>query len=770
MRLSVLFYGKYGAWAVALAGTMALGAIAGCRQGADNVTQGDVMINHLPGDRALPVNVVFPENAFYHRDVNCCILNVKEPPFNAKGDGVTDDTKALCDAMRFVRDHLEIITRKNGDRQCGHRYTRNWLIYLPDGEYLVSNTISQGFPALAMNILNGWNKVNFFPVDSPEHEAELYRLSGNSARPYLHGNPEITAFDDHRGNYMRGQYGMAEVYDECNWAIRIFGQSRQKTIIRLKDQTTGFEDGNAKPVLTYYLLQRGSNINIGNFLENVTINTGKGNPGAVGLQWNNSNFGAIRNVAIRSGDTQGHTGLRMHCNNATGQIQDMRIDGFDRGIDLAAGRETMIAMEYVTLSGQRISALHVGDAGSGAGGDSLSARKIRITDCQNPIQVGVAGQLVLLDSEIAAEKGGTAITLDPDAFLLARRVKISGYEHSLANGGKSVSDDLTDYTTRPPLGGGKTLELAVKDIPVMLPETDLTKWADVEDFGAKCDGRTDDTAAVQRAMNSGKAKIFFRHPACVINGTVRIPASVREIDFQFAAIQRTEVKQFDAPAFFEVSEESGSPLLIHHCYTAGGVFVDHAVNRPVVMEDISVLFHHARSVATSLWRLFVSPVPQKTEVWRLYRNTSPQGKPKEIFVNNCIGFAPGGKTNNLAVENVRCWARMIDSEHVPGPLYSFRNSEAWIFGFKSENSDTILSATNHSRVEILGGSFLNWSRKKGPTVITDQTSAAMALFYLWHWRVAPAEIVNVAGRTTVKQQDISHLKKEDGAVIFVTGK
>ena len=91
------------------------------------------------------------------------------------------------------------------------------------------------------------------------------------------------------------------------------GASANKTILKLRDGT--FADAaRPQPVLTLGFNGRpdGSGVHADWFNNNVSdlsIDTGKNNPGAIGLQNYSNNVGALRDVSIRSPDAQGAIGL-----------------------------------------------------------------------------------------------------------------------------------------------------------------------------------------------------------------------------------------------------------------------------------------------------------------------------------------------------------------------------------------------------------------------------------------------------------------------------
>ncbi len=115
-------------------------------------------------------NIIYPPNAG--------VLNVRDAKYGAKGDGKTDDTAAIQKALT--------------EGLYSHH-----IIYVPNGVYLVSNTLKWQNPANAGNNVGGW-------------------------RPFL----------------------------------QLQGQSRAGTVFRLKDKAPGFGDDSAPKAVISNRLQR----------------------------------------------------------------------------------------------------------------------------------------------------------------------------------------------------------------------------------------------------------------------------------------------------------------------------------------------------------------------------------------------------------------------------------------------------------------------------------------------------------------------------------
>ena len=456
-----------------------------------------------PGDRNLPINQLYPPDAFYHNGTGGRVLDVTKPPFNAKGDGKTDDTKALCAAMRFVADNLDPL-QGDGYSYCGPKLDKSWVIYLPDGEYLVSDTVQQGWPERVWNTLDGWSKVKRFTLASPEEAAQR----------------------------------KAEVRAAENWFIRLVGQSRAKTVIRLKDTCPGFGGAQAKSVVSF-CLWTGSDVNQGNYLENITIETGKGNPGAAALRWNAANWGGIRNARLHSGDRQGKTGLLMDLGVAHGYLRDIDIDGFETGIDMVPGWVSMVVIEHATLRNQSRAGLRTGKAWHR---DNLAARKLRFENVPLAVKVDAGSHLVLIECVAkASPETGEAIAVAKDGHLYVRDFESVGFKSAVLKEGAAPlpAGTLAEYVsgdsgTTEAATQTRSLEMTVRDIPIILPESDLAKWADVQDYGAIGDGLTDDTAAIQRAMDSGKPVVFFSRATYVVNGSGPSPRASGRLTFSTA--------------------------------------------------------------------------------------------------------------------------------------------------------------------------------------------------------------------------------------------
>jgi hypothetical protein len=645
------------------------------------------------GDRQPAVNCVYPAAAFRHAGKGGRLLDVTQPPFGAKGDGKTDDTGALLAALNYVVSH-RVPAFCSRDLREG-----SFALYLPDGTYLVSDTVARSLPVL---------------VGAPPYDR--YR------QHWVVRDEEL----ENREVFPVGRYS-----NEQNDGIIILGQSRARTIIRLRDQCPGFGAGQSKAVVAFYRLNCGSNVNLNNVLENITLDTGRGNPGAIGLRWNASNAGAVRNVAILSADGAGVAGMLCDVRNAQGLVEDIHISGFDTGLSVSAGAATVVTLEHATLGGQGRDAIRLANM------SCLAARDVVTEGAPTALRLESSSHAVITDSAFRGNAGGAAAIELGGGHLLARAIETTGYRAAVERNGQAlVANPCVDEFVSDPVlnlygaaSAGRSLRLPVQDAPLVPHEANPANWAVVDDFGARGDGSTDDTDAIQRAMNSGKPAVLFPQVAYAINGTVAIPATVRQITFLYGCAIRTRA---DERGMFRVAEASGTPLRVQQNLNAGGLFLEHAAARTLVLEDVVTYFPF-------IWSN--SPEPQTADLvlpwkparpdgavnrWRVYRNATPEGPPKQVFVNNTVGFAAGGPGALHAVENVVAWCRQANTEH-EGVDFAFRRSTVWMLGVKTEIDGTHFCAQDGTRLEVLGGLYYQGGPQPGPVVIARDSDISLTL-------------------------------------------
>ena len=568
----------------------------------DPPEQREVELPDLPAPE-----VVFPEDAG--------LVDVRET-YGARGDGVTDDTEAIRQA---IRDNVG----------------RSRILFFPAGTYLVSGSLE-------------------------------WRDGAGDWQPFL----------------------------------TLQGQGRDLTVIKLTDGADGFRDpdqpqgvvvtgsglfnGDATAGGKDYVGEGEGNEAFRNFIFDLTIDTGKGNPGAVGIDLMANNNGGLTNVTIRSDDGQGAAGLSMTRRwPGPALIKNVLIEGFDYGVE-TAHTEYGLTFEHLVLVDQQVSGIH---------NDSnvLSIRRLTSRNSVPAVQnVSDLGLVVLTEGQLGGGSPDVS-AIENQGHLYVRDVETFGYESAISGiEGLSVSEFASSNLSAE---STISLNLPIEETPVV-ERAEIGDWANVTDpeyaGGANPRDTEDDTAAIQAALDSGHSTVYFPSSGPLAEGrysigdTLVVPSHVQHI---------LGFESWLSPSLGNRFQDPSQPRPLFS-------FEDGEPGQVVSIEQFRFIRHEAEAPGV---------------IW--IQNDSPRTlviKYVTLGGGDLVGYRGLPDSGPLFLEDFCCsnmqldhtqgvWARQLNPERSNKTKVENAGTDLWILGIKTENPTIVIETIENGRTELLGG-------------------------------------------------------------------
>ncbi len=460
-------------------------------------------------------------------------------------------------------------------------------------------------------------------------------------------------------------------------------------------------DGSRKNVVALDTFNGNNGNAFGNYLHDFTVEVGAGNPGAVGIQYQTNNYGSLRNVTIRSADPAkvGATGLDIIFNEPGPMLlTNLAVDGFDTGV--FAGPQTYSAVfDGLTLTNQRV---------AGFQNYRLPVSITNFTSINSvPAYVSISsfgwGNTVITNANFSGGAPGAFAVVNENnpsqqftaGNLTLRNVSVAGYAGAVDDrvaGRQIVGPTVAEYVTQAPLSvvpgsPATTLNLPVEATPAAAPDP-VSNWASVTDFGANPYDDADDSAAIQRALDSGAKTVYFPNPGRInaagqfeggtyrVGRTLTVGGGVERVAGLYSSL-RVMAPLFgaDAPVFRVVDGQ-----------------------RSVVQIDGFTIGSEGGGGGT--WYSFghdtATTLVIKDVLANGYRNGVRGGK---VFFEDVTG-------SDLRFVGQQAWLRQINPEETADRAKIVNDGgDVWILGLKTEGRSTAVDTRNGGRTEVLGGNL-----------------------------------------------------------------
>lgn len=371
--------------------------------------------------------------------------------------------------------------------------------------------------------------------------------------------------------------------------ITLMGASRETTIIRLADNTAAF--GNTGTPRNVVSTREASGFSANQFrvyVNDLTIDTGVGNPGAIGLKLHQNNSGGAHNLTIRSGDPQrvGVIGLDLRgTDKGPGLLRNLSVVGFDTGIALA-GTEYSLTFVNLALSQQRSVGLN----------NTWNLVQIENLTSDNSVPVirnNAAtdnlfrwGTVVVIGGQLSGGNGGPAIVNDAHMYL--RDVSASGYfnlitERSVPLQGLTAAEYIVPRQLSVWKTGAGSLKLPIESAPNP-PIDPVANWVSVASFGANGADALDDAAAIRAAFASGAGTVYFPAGRYLVASTLTLGPNLRRVYFLESRIEAAAALPADAP-LVAVGDGLSVEFYQGDFETGGRVAIAHTGNRTLLLRS-----------------------------------------------------------------------------------------------------------------------------------------------------------------------------------------